>query len=215
MKHEALILILAVFFLSCQNTSKQAETEVVNENDSLLTDTTDTFKVKTESAVPVHAVLALTSNALQVVNQPSGSTRDIPMGMEMDKVLEVVSKVLADEIPEPQVNTECGAGPMTMSVFNNGLVLMFQKPRGNQAKLEFVGWSLSKSRNDSKLITMANIGIGSTRAELQSAYTVAIKKTSLGMEFATIPGGLYGIIDGPSESGKISFMWSGLSCNFR
>ncbi|MGB4398986.1 MAG: hypothetical protein WBJ10_06420, partial [Daejeonella sp.] len=146
---------------------------------------------------------------------PSGSTTELPVGMEMDQVLDVVSKVFATKIPEPQLNSECGAGPMKMTIFENGLVLMFQKGKRNPARMEFVGWSLNESRNGGKLTTMSNIGIGSTRSELESAYNVEIKKTSLGMEFSTVPGGLYGIINGPSETSKISFMWSGLSCNFR
>ena len=212
-KYKTLLLILFVFLISCQNTGKQ--TEAVSGSDSVHTDIPDSSIAVTEIPVSGQAVLALTVNALQVVKKPSGSTTELPIGMEMDQVLDVVSKVFAIEIPKPQVNSECGAGPMTMTIFENGLVLMFQKAKSNPAILEFVGWSLSESRNESKLTTMSNIGIGSTRAELESAYNVEINKTSLGMEFSTVPGGLYGIIDGPSETSKISFMWSGLSCNFR
>lgn len=215
MRLKALILIPVIFFLSCQNTRHPSDTELRSENDSFPKESPDTSKIPVESAVSGRSILALTSNALQVVSPTSGSTHEIPLGMEMDKVLKVVSEVLGTEIPDPQVNSECGAGPMTMSVFKNGLVLVFQKVKDDQSRLEFVGWSLSRSSNKSKLTTMANIGIGSTRAELESVYAVEVHKTSLGVEFSTIGGGLYGIIDGPSESSKISFLWSGLSCNFR
>ncbi len=105
---------------------------------------------------------------------------------------------------------------MTTTIFENGLVLMFQPDKESSEKMKFVGWSVSERKSSNKnLTTMANIGIGSTKAELEAAYNVEIKTTSLGQEFSTIPKGLYGIIDGTSDASQINFMWSGLSCNFR
>lgn len=215
MKFKLAFFFLSIFMVGCQNSNKssEAEPEQLNQIDTIekIDSSEDTLK----SGDHLQAKLALTSNALQVVKLPSGSTSELGIGMEMETVLEIVSNVLGYEIPEPQVNSECGAGSMTISVFENGLVLMFQKRKGDEAKLEFVGWSVSENDQNKKLTTMSNIGIGSTRAELESAYNVEVEQTSLGMEFSTVPGGLYGIIDGSSKSSKINFMWSGLSCNFR
>lgn len=93
---------------------------------------------------------------------------------------------------------------------------MFQKKQGSESdKLLFVGWSLGEFNNDGKINTMAGIGVGSARSELEAAYTIEVKKTTLGYEFSTDAEGLYGILSGPSPEDKIEFMWSGLSCNFR
>ena len=213
MEFKLIFFLLSIFFISCQNTNKKSEAETVSGEDPVLRDSIDPSEKIPENPAQSKPVMALTSNALQLVKRPSGSTTELPVGMEMDKILEIVSNVLEVSIPELQVNSECGAGPMTMAIFENGLVLNFQKAKGKEEKMEFVGWSVSDRGSSSKLTTMANVGIGSTRAELESAYNVEVKKTSLGFEFSTVPGGLYGIIDGPSENNKINFMWSRLSCN--
>ncbi|MGB4401087.1 MAG: hypothetical protein WBJ10_17070, partial [Daejeonella sp.] len=101
--------MLSVFFISCQNTGKK--TDAVYGSDSALTEIPDSSITRTETTVSTKAVIALTANALQVVREPSGSTTELPVGMEMDQVLDVVSKVFATKIPEPQLNSECGAGP--------------------------------------------------------------------------------------------------------
>jgi hypothetical protein len=61
---------------------------------------------------------------------------------------------------------------------------------------------------------MAGIGIGSRLEEIQSAYEIEVRKTSLGYEFSTAAG-MYGILDGAGKNAKIINLWSGVSCNFR
>jgi hypothetical protein len=79
----------------------------------------------------------------------------------------------------------------------------------------FVGWYMGATAGASQeLTTMAGVGIGTTRAEMESAYVIEVNKTSLGHEFST-DGGLYGIFDGPGQQAKITNIWSGLICNFR
>ena len=131
----------------------------------------------------------------------------------MDVLLKIIENVLKTEIPEAQINSECGAGPMTIIALDNGLILMFQESKSDISEnMEFVGWSLRDGDQFSrKITTMAGIGIGSTRTELEDVYVVEITKTSLGNEFS-ISGEMFGILD-PED--KIEFMWSGLSCNFR
>ena len=80
----------------------------------------------------------------------------------------------------------------------------------------FVGSSLSRGAADGGNVgvsTMAGIGIGSTRPELEAAYTADIRETTLGQEFAA--GDIFGVLDGTGPSARINAMWAGASCNFR
>ena len=57
------------------------------------------------------------------------------------------------------------------------------------------------------------VGPGSSRADLEAAYAADISETTLGTEFAA--GELFGLLDGKELAAKITYMWGGLSCNFR
>ncbi len=86
-------------------------------------------------------------------------------------------------------------------------------PAGQQ--WQFVGWSLNPGRGAGPApTTMAGVGLCSTRAEVESAYVIKVKKSSLGHEFSTTSG-LYGLFDGAGPQAKVSAMWSGTSCVFR
>ncbi|MET4074453.1 hypothetical protein [Hymenobacter sp. UYCo722] len=161
-------------------------------------------------------LLALTSNALQLVSQPTGSTREIPFGMPQDELVGIVSKVLQTEPKSVGINSECGAGPLKMASWSNGLTLVLQEKKAGAAReWQFVGWYAGVASGATpKPTTMAGVGIGSTRAELEGAYVVKVAKSTLGQEFCTTSG-LYGILDGPGKEAVITSLWSGTSCNFR
>jgi len=218
MKLKVCTLIFSLVLLGCQNNSKVPEekpTQITEEKVQTINPAKQTEEAL-DSSSSEKPLLAITSNALQMVSRPSGSTTELPLGMEMGELSRIVGKVLNAQVPEPQINSECGAGPMTMLIWGNGLNLMFQKEQGAKSdKLLFVGWSLGEFNNDGTINTMAGIGVGSTRSELEAAYNIEVNKTTLGYEFSTGPEGLYGILNGPSPEDKIEFMWSGLSCNFR
>lgn len=168
---------------------------------------------------PDKPTLALTSNALQVVSQPRGTTTEIALGMPLEQVVATVTKVLQLPVKSQGVNGECSVGPLQMTSWNNGLSLAFQQKKGRGAASapdwRFVGWYLGPAAEPApRLTTMAGIGIGTTRAELESAYTVKFSNSSLGTEFAT-SAGLYGLVDGPGPNAKITGLWSGTSCVFR
>lgn len=162
-------------------------------------------------------LLALTSNALQLVNQQTGATREIPFGMPLGQLVEMVNEVLQAEPKSIGINAECGAGPLKMASWSNGLTLVFQEKKAGAAQeWQFVGWYAGGAPSGAapKVATMAGVGIGSTRAELEAAYTVKVAKSTLGQEFSTTSG-LYGILDGPGKEAVITSLWSGTSCNFR
>lgn len=163
--------------------------------------------------------LALTANALQVVNVETGSTRDILLGQPFEQLVRTVTDVLGQPPARVGVNGECGAGPLKMATWANGLTLAFQeKGRGDGAagqQWEFVGWSLNPGRGaGSAPTTIAGVGLGSTRTEVESAYVIEVMESSLGQEFSTTSG-LYGLFDGAGPQARVSAMWSGTSCVFR
>ena len=129
-------------------------------------------------------------------------------------MVETINKVLQSKVSSIAINSECGAGPLKMAVWKNGLNLIFKEQKSNK-EWQFVSWYLGKpSGNMQTLKTMAGIGIGSTLQEMESAYVIKVNKTSLGNEFST-SSGLNGIFDGPGKNAKITDMWSGLTCIFR
>ena len=112
------------------------------------------------------------------------------------------------------INSECGAGPLKMATWDNGLTLLFQEK--SKDTWSFVGWAANPAKNpELKLNTMAGIGIGSTRKEIKSAYVIKENKSTLGYEFATKSDDIFGIFDGAGDNAKITNLWSGVSCNFR
>ena len=163
--------------------------------------------------------LALTSNALQLVQPETGSTREIAVGQPYEPLVQTVTDVLAQAPASVGVNGECGAGPLKMANWANGLTLIFQEksrrdgPAGQE--WQFVGWSLNPGRGaGSAPTTMAGVGLGSTRAEVESVYVIKVMESSLGQEFSTTSG-LYGLFDGAGPQGRVSALWSGTSCVFR
>lgn len=158
--------------------------------------------------------LAIASNALQLVIPLTGSTREISFGMPLGQLVALVNKVLEVEVSNVELNGECGAGPLKMATWSNGLILAFQE---DKAKNEWVfeGWYLGKVTNSKeKITTMAGIGIGSTRAEMEDVTVIEVFESSLGQEFST-ESGLHGIFSGTGKDARITDLWSGINCIFR
>lgn len=210
MKSYQILLIFSVVFFSCQTSEKKIEK---SQQQSEIQK--DTFQ-KTEKSIQS---LVLTSDALQLVNQITGSSNELPFGTPEDQLTEIINNTLESKAVNSVVNTECGAGPLKMVAWSNGLTLVFQENNTKSAAPKtdwlFQGWSIDGTKEGAqKLTTMAGIGIGSTLAEMQSAYEIEVKKTSLGQKFSTASG-LFGILDDTGKDAKITHLWSGVSCNFR
>lgn len=205
-KKLSILLFISIAFNACVNTNQKQSTSA----DSVAVLKTDS----TENTAPkkIQYSLALSANTLQIVNPENGSTREIAFGMPFDQTLTIVEKILNTE-PTASINSECGAGPLRFATWDNGLTLLFKEKNGEWL---FAGWEANKPKNpQSKLSTMAGIGIGSTRKEMESVYVIKVMKTSLGYEFSTKAEDFFGIFDGPNKDAKITNLWSGLSCNFR
>jgi hypothetical protein len=124
---------------------------------------------------------------------------------------EVVPAVIdaLGESSEEGASEECPAGEMYSIRWSDDaedLLLDFQDDR-------FVGWSIGAS---SELRTEAGIGIGSTRAELETEFgEVDIDESStIGIEFL-LPDSLAGLLDGEAPDSLITDLWAGTTCIFR
>ncbi len=210
MKKLCLLLCLFIVLLSCRNGT--SEENIVSEMENNLETEMENKDASPETVTK--PILALTSNALQLVDSNTGSTREVPFGMAEGQMVEMLTNVLGESPNSIQVNEECGAGPLKMTAWNNGLTVIFQDANQNGEWL-FGGWFITETLDSSqKITTMAGIGIGSTRGAMEEAYVIEVYESTLGQEFST-SSGLYGIFDGDSKNAKIIHMWSGLSCNFR
>jgi len=207
-----LFIISAITISACQNnTQSTLNADSTLNNDSLVIVKTDT--IKQIERQEVKSTIALSANAIQIVNQTSGSTKEIAFGMPLEQLVEIVENVLKSK-PTINMNSECGAGPLKFATWDNGLTLLFQEKKNDEWL--FAGWAANKPKNNqTKLNTMANVGIGTSRKEIKSAYLINVSKTSLGYEFSTKSNDFFGIFDGPNENSKITNLWSGVSCNFR
>lgn len=205
-----IIIFIGICFNACQNTN-QKKTQTTIEKDSISSLKTDTLARTPPKEIQLS--LALSSHAIQIINQKNGSSKEIGFKMPLKQTLETVEKVLKSK-PTINTNSECGAGPLKMATWDNGLTLLFKEKKKDQWL--FVGWAANQAKNpELKLNTMAGIGIGSTKKEMESAYIIKVVKTSLGYEFSTKSDDLFGIFDGATENAKITNLWSGVSCNFR
>jgi hypothetical protein len=157
-----------------------------------------------EQVEDTESLLALSGEGLQLVGDQTGSTATLEFGSEMNLVADAVTSILGQPL-ESGDNDECGSGPQTITQWPRGLVL-------HAADGEFIGWS-SRSGTDETLTTMAGVGVGSTRSELESAYTVEVFESTLGTEFST--GNLFGILNSTAPDAVVEYLWAGTVCNFR
>jgi hypothetical protein len=157
-------------------------------------------------AKPSAAVLALDSQGLRVVNVSTGATRAIAFGTSEANVVSVLTN-LRGKPRNRGVNRECGAGPLGFASWADGLSLQFNQGR-------FAGWNVDGRRQGAnKLTTINGIGTGSTRTQLNKAYTVKVSQSSLGTEFSA--GSLGGLLSGSKSTDRVTSLWSGTTCFFR
>lgn len=208
-----------IIILSCQENKVTSNTSVETA-DTTTEITIDTTKVLHDTITQPPRIfnkqkLALTSNALQIVDGVTGSTKEVVFGMSIEKLVILITNILGSGPISEGVNTECGAGPLKMVLWTNGLSLVFQETKRGNDNWEFVGWFAGKPVNAvDKLTTMAGVGVGSTLEELQGAYVTKVSKSTLGVEFS-VNSGFFGILSGEGKQAAIEAMWSGVSCNFR
>ena len=153
-------------------------------------------------------VLTIEGEGLRVFLVPSGSARPILFGEPRSAVLAAVTRVQQGQRPELAENVECPATVATWPV--SGLQLLFTPDSGAR----FIGWSLGgRAPTDSgapALTTASGIGLGSTRAALESVYVARVARSSLGVEFSA--GGLAGLLASEAADAPIHHLWAGQVC---
>ena len=146
-------------------------------------------------------LLGLAPDGLQLVEASSGKTYPIPFGTPEKDAVDRVQKARGDVVDEGQ-NDECGAGMVGYANFNGNVSMLFQDGK-------FAGWSINEG-GDTKVTTMAGVGLGSTRQALDKAYTVTVEESSIGTEFAA--GDLSGLLSGKGPDARITDLWAGVTC---
>ncbi len=202
--------LLALVLTACQTETAPEPAPADSSDAALAVDSAaevpDAVADTSQGTTAVQSVLALDTEGLRLVNAESGSTRPLAFGGAEEEVVAVLTRVLGTA-PERGVNGECGAGPMAIAQWTDGLTLLFSDGT-------FAGWAVDGDRTGADAYqTMAGIGPGSTRAEMAEVSEVAVEETSLGTEFAS--GDLYGILSGPGADARVTQMWAGTSCVFR
>lgn len=198
------VLLVGVLFslAACQPESDQSHTPA-----DTMSDTSDVVAAPEGGEIGRAAPsLALDPEGLRIVDPAVGSTQVLTFGTDMDEVLAAVTS-LYGEPADRGVNSECGEGPLEFVTWPDGLSL-------NSSDGRFRGWGVyGDVEGAERHTTVSEIGIGSTRAELEAAYDIRTGESSLGTEFAA--GGLHGVLGGSGSSAEVTSLWSGSACIFR
>lgn len=154
-----------------------------------------------EPSAPAQAGLAIEGEGLRIFDA-SGAARAIPFGTPQATALAAVAASVGGAAPEVTTNEECGAGPIQFAQFADGIQLLFQGET-------FQGWFL----REPGLTTVNGIGVGSTRAALNEAFTVEmVPDSTLGFEFTA--GELGGFLTADGAAGTVESLYAGLTCFF-
>ncbi len=210
--------LILLTILSCQGRTNLSISQTTEDTISVKDDLSPKKQVQPDTTFPNTSLegqlLVLTPEGLQLVHAETGKTTEVGYGMPQEELVNLVNSILQVKSEGIELNSECGAGPLRIATWQNGLGILFQESEARD-EWQFVGWSVNdRSAATKNLTTMSGIGVGSTRLEMEEVYTIEVSKTSLGEEFST-DAGLYGIFDKPGIGGRITNMWSGVSCNFR
>ena len=146
------------------------------------------------------ARLTVEGEGLRWIPASGGAGEAIPFGTRQEAFLASLERVRGPA--ERSSNPDCPTGAVQEASWPDGLSLVFERGL-------FVGWGLSEGATGS-VATAAGIGPGDTRAQLD-AQAAEVSQSSIGLQFAADE--VYGLLDGPSPSARITEMWAGVSCH--
>jgi hypothetical protein len=165
-------------------------------------DAAGTNEAASKAGAPAQAAaarLAVEGEGLRWL-QPGGTGEAIPFGTRQAAVLASLERLRGRA--EQGTNEDCPTGPVQYASWPDGLSLVFQQDL-------FVGWTLSEGASGA-VETARGIGPGDTRAQLDAAHAPEVRQGTLGTEFGA--GDIYGVLDGPSASARITDMSAGMTC---
>ncbi|MDF1502963.1 hypothetical protein [Roseisolibacter sp. H3M3-2] len=157
-------------------------------------------------AQPPRARVAVDAEGVRLIDT-AGAARPLAFGAPAAQAVDDVTAAVGAPLRREE-NQDCGAGRLDVVTFAGGLQLLVQGGK-------FVGWSTAAPLEVAPAPgtmprTMAGIGVGSTRAALESVYAATVDSTTLGVEFEA--GGLQGVFDSPAADAPIVAMWAGAAC---
>ena len=194
MKFAAPLAAIALLAAACSQAPGEAE---VSADAGAPPNAPATREAQDAAASQPRVALALDQEGLRAINIESGSSALIAFGQPQAQTVAVVTRALGDEPSETGVNSDCGAGPLSFASWDDGLTVWSQDG-------VFAGWAVNRPGPT----TMAGIGVGSSRAEIEDAMVAEFSHGSLGKQFKA--GELYGIM----RDGRVEHIWAGVSCNF-
>lgn len=150
------------------------------------------------AAADAGPALVLEGEGLRLIDPVTTHATPIPFGTDKAMALRAISAGMKGAPDTQTSNSECGEGPLEMASWNKGLSVYFQDGK-------FVGWGGAVD-----LKTMNGIGFGSTRAQLDAAFSPTVEESSLGTEFHA--AGLSGILESTAKDAAISEIWAGMTC---
>lgn len=191
-----LALSAVALMAACDRTPDPAAVEAA------ATETAPVAAVEPAAPARTEGGLAIEGEGLRIFDA-TGAARALPFGTPQATVIAAVTATTGGMAPEQGTNAECGAGPTQFARYADGLQLLFQDEK-------FAGWFL-----DSPGLTTADgVGVGTTRATLDSARTVTLTPDStLGIEFSA--GDMGGFLTADGAAGAVESLYAGLTCFFR
>ncbi|MEZ5408371.1 MAG: hypothetical protein R2761_10110 [Acidimicrobiales bacterium] len=161
----------------------------------------------TTSAPSTEAGLAVGPDGLQFVD--GARIILLPFGSGRDEVATAVEAVLGTSPTVTPSSPECGNQADEQLRWPGQLSVDIRDD-------QMISWQLDRG---SPLTTVSGAGLGSTRAEVESAIVIQVDESSLGTEFATEgsgeAGGMGGLLTGPEDTATVTELWAGEICVFR
>ncbi len=196
------LLVPLVLTVACGGDGASSTAETID--DIALTPDSAAFAspdVMTSQVPAPTTLVALSGDGLMLVSSPTGASRELEFNTPASQVIAALTAVLG-EPGERSTNQDCGMGPLDFVSFGDELLIAIQND-------EFLGWTVRRG-GSTTMRTMSNVGLGSTRTELQGAYNAEIARSTLGIEF--MAGGLQGILASDAPTAPITDLWAGASC---
>lgn len=156
-------------------------------------------------AAATGAAVALDGEGLRIVDTATGSARLLPFGAEAQVVEDALVRLWGDPAQRVEL-PDCGPGPPVAIGWDNGFVALMRESR-------FASWSAGAAAMPGRVSTMTGMAVGSPRDQVESAYDIDVRESSLGVEFDA--GGITGVFDGDGAEARVTALWAGEACIFR
>lgn len=159
------------------------------------------------TAPAVDGGIGVGPDGLQIID--GARITQLPFGTSKDEVFTFLEEVLGVSPTVTESSPECGNQADEQLLWPGQLSVDIRDD-------QMISWQLAQG---SPLTTVSGVGLGSTRAEVESSIVIMVDETSLGTEFATEGtgegGGMGGLLTGPEPTATVTELWAGEICAFR